>query len=136
MKHLYNSRITIQSVTKTKDAFGSWVYTWADASGLTNLPCRINWLTGFSRGEVIVNSKVSWVRDAKVYCAYYSTITTAMRVVYGDVNYDIVDLGNVDEKSQYMVLTLKKGEVLNGSKFSLVWEGITAYSKHCCFGFT
>jgi len=111
MKHLYNSKIDFQESTKTRDDYGSWVITWADVSGLISIPCRINWLSGFSRGERYIDNKVFWVRDAKVYLAYYSTITTAMRAVYNSVNYDIIDLGNVDELGKYMTLDIKRSEI-------------------------
>ena len=111
MKHLLNSRITIQEETITKDDYASDTSTWADVSGLVDIPCRINWTHGMARGERIVDGKTFWIRDAKVYCAYYSEITTSMRFVYDDVNYDIVDLGNVDEIGKYMVLNIKRSEV-------------------------
>ena len=117
MKHLYNSQGTIQEETLAKDDYGSDTSTWANVTGLVNFPCRINWTHGMARGERVVNEKVFWIRDAKVYCAYYSEINTkkknsvSMRFVYNEVNYDIVDLGNVDEVGKYMVLNIKRSEI-------------------------
>lgn len=109
MKHLYNSKITVQEVARTKDGSGTWTETWSDVTGLADIPCRINWLTGsISRGETMVGGKVEWIRDGKVYLDYYPTITTEMRIVYNSTNYNIVNLANVDEKDQYMVLNIKK----------------------------
>ncbi len=111
MKHLYNSKITIQELTSVDDVYGSKTITWADVSTLVDIPCRVNWLLGNARGETIVDGKIFWARDAKVYCAYYSDITADMRVVYNGVIYNIIDLGNVDEKGIYMILILRKGEI-------------------------
>ena len=110
MRHLYNAKIDFQESTKVDDDYGTSVKTWADVSGLTNIPCRINWQHGMARGESIVNDKIVWIRDCKVYCAYYSNITAAMRAVYNDENYNIVDFGNVDEAGKFMTIILKKEE--------------------------
>ncbi|MBA7556846.1 hypothetical protein ES705_49569 [subsurface metagenome] len=111
MRHLYNSKMTIQEVTRTSDGKGGWTEEWTDVSGLASIPCRINWLTGtLSRGEKVIDNKITWVRDAKIYLNYYSTITTEMRAVYDNKNYDIVDLSNPDEVGKYMVLMIKRSE--------------------------
>jgi len=117
MRNLYNSKMTIQEATLTKDSYGSDTISWADISGLINIPCRINWLHGFARGESYINDKLFWMRDAKFYCSYYSTMNdkkkdkVTMRIVYDEINFDIVDLGNVDEKGQYMIIIVKRSEV-------------------------
>ena len=111
MRHLYNSKITIQESTTVKDDYGSNTTVWSNVSGLSDIPCRINWMTGVTRGEVIVNNRIVWLRDAKIYLSYYSNITTKMRAVYNSVNYDIISLDNVDEVGQYMTMTLKKVDV-------------------------
>jgi len=111
MRNLYNSKITVQELTRTKDDSGTWSESWANSTGLEDIPCRINWLTGRARGEVMVGGKVEWIRDAKIYLDYYSKIDTEMRVVYNGDNYSILNLQNVDEKSQYMVIYVKKEAV-------------------------
>ena len=57
-----------------------------------------------------MNDKIVWLRDAKVYCGYYSNIVAKMQVVYNSKNYDIVDFGDVDEANNHMVLMLKMRE--------------------------
>ena len=111
MKHLFNARIDFQESTVVKDAYGSSTTTWSDVSNLANIPCRINWLTGVSRGERFIDNKLFWARDGIVYLGFYSTITTKMRVVFGSVNYDIVGLANVDELGMYMTLDIKRSEI-------------------------
>jgi SPP1 family predicted phage head-tail adaptor len=108
MRHLYNSKITIQSVTRIKDIHGSMTESWADVSGLTDIPCRINWSTLVGRGEHVINNQLQWTRDASIYLAYYSDLTVEMRVVYDGKNYDIVNLANIDERGQYMKLSIKR----------------------------
>ena len=108
MKNLFNAKIDFQESTETKDAYGTATTTWADVSGLTDVPCRINWLHGMSRGESLVNNKIFWIRDAKVYCGYYSNIAAKMRVVYNSKNYNIVDFGDVDEANNHTMIMIKK----------------------------
>lgn len=110
MKHLFNSKMTIQEVTRTKDEHGTWTESWADISGLVDVPCRINWLTGQARGEKVIGDKITWVRDSKVYCAYSTGISVENRLVYDSKNYDIVGLSNPDEVGKYMVLSIKRSE--------------------------
>lgn len=110
MKHLFNQKMTIQESTRTKDDYGTWTTTWAAISELTNIPCRINWYTAKGRGEYVIGNKITWVRDGKVYCAYYSNITTEMRMVHNGNNYDILSLANPDEVNKYMTLTIKRSE--------------------------
>lgn len=110
MKHLYNSKITIQSATKTKDEYGTWTTVWTDVPGLIDIPCRINWFTARGRGEYVIGDKITWVRDGKVYCDYYSNITTEMRMAHNGNNYDILGLANPDEVDKYMTLTIKRSE--------------------------
>lgn len=109
MKNLFNAKIDFQEYSSTgKDAWGSESKTWADVSGLTDVPCRINWVTLSGRGEHIINNQIQWTRDAKVYCAYYDSVTSKMRMVYNSKNYDIVNFANVDEKGQYMRIDVKR----------------------------
>ncbi|MBA7705058.1 hypothetical protein ES703_113882 [subsurface metagenome] len=110
MKHLYNSKITIQKITRTKDDYGTWTSSGTDISGLIDVPCRINWLTGQARGEKVIDNKIMWVRDGKVYCAYSTGIIVENRLVYDNKNYDIVGLSNPDEVGKYMVLSIKRSE--------------------------
>ena len=110
MEHLYNSKMTIQSLSRSQDEYGTWTETWTNVPGLIDIPCRINWLSGFGRGEHVIAGKITWTRDAKVYCNYYSNITTKMRMVYNEENYDIIDFADVDEKGQYMILSVKREE--------------------------
>jgi len=102
--------MTIQKVTRAKDDYGTWTSSGTNISGLTDIPCRINWLTGQARGEKVIGDKITWVRDAKVYLGYYSAITTEMRAVYDSKNYDIVGLSNPDEVGKYMILSIKRSE--------------------------
>jgi len=110
MQNLYNSKIDFQESTETKDDYGTVTTIWDNVEGLTDIPVRINILHGVARGESIVNNKLFWNRDAKIYCSYYSDLTTKMRIVYNDINYDIVDFSNVDEIGKFMVIYVKKEE--------------------------
>jgi len=110
MQNLYNSKIDFQESTETKDDYGTVTTTWDNVEGLADIACRFNWLHGMSRGESVVNNRVVWIRDCKVYCNYYSNINSKMRVVYNNENYNIIDFSNVDEIGKFMVLTLKREE--------------------------
>lgn len=110
MKTFYNKKMTIQEVTLVPDGYGGYTESWTNVSGLVDCPCRFNWLLGFARGERFVDGKIEWTRDAKVYCRYYDTITTEMRLVYDSENYDIINLANVSEKDKFMILVLRKKE--------------------------
>jgi len=102
--------MTIQKITRAKDEYGTWTSSGTDISGLTDIPCRINWLTGQARGEKVIGDRITWTRDGKVYCDYSTGISVENRLVYDSKNYDIVGLSNPDEVGKYMVLFIKRSE--------------------------
>ena len=108
MKHLFNSKITIQSVTVVKNDYGSDTETWADIDDLTDIPCRINWFSGVRRREFINNGKIEWERDGRVYVNFSTGITTIHRMVYNGKNYDIVNIADFDEMNKYMTINFKR----------------------------
>lgn len=108
MKHLFNSKVTFQRLTRTQDEYGTWTESWADITGLVDIPSRWNWLKGVSRGESFVNGKVEWVRDAKLYTTYSSNIKIDDRLVYNSENYDVINIADFDEINKYMTLDIKR----------------------------
>lgn len=108
MKNLFKSKFTMQNCVRTQDAHGTWTEVWTNVTGLIDTPCRLNWLKGISRGESIINGKVEWVRDAKLYTSYSTGIKIDDRLVYNSENYNVINIADFDEINKYMTLDIKR----------------------------
>lgn len=96
----YNAKVDILRITSTPGAMGQ-----TEVANVlhNNLPCRINWKSGSQR---IQFDKDTYYRDGVLYCRVVD-ITTKDRVQYSSTIYQIVDVSNVDERSKFLVITIK-----------------------------
>jgi len=101
MKHLFNSKVDIIRVGKIKDGLGG--YDEDEAVIYANMPCRINWSRGSER---IQFDKNTYYRDAKLFCGI-TDVTVKDRIKYSGVNYEIINVSNVDNVNKYLSLEIK-----------------------------
>lgn len=96
----FNAKVNILRITSTVGAMGQ-----TEVANVlhNNLPCRINWKSGAQR---ISFDKETYFRDGILFCKVID-VTVKDRVQYGSRIYEIVDVGNPDERSRRMVLSIK-----------------------------
>ena len=80
-----NRRITLQSATEVRDAYGQAVKTWADVATVW---AEVMPLSGRERE---IASQTAAETNVKFRIRWRSDITADMRVVYGGRNYEIVE---------------------------------------------
>lgn len=97
----YNLKIDILCISRESDGMGGW--TEAPAIIHQDVPCRINWSRG---SEKIFFDKNTYFRDGKVYCGVINADVKNI-VQYNGVNYEIVNISNVDEMNRYMILEIR-----------------------------
>lgn len=75
---------TIQAPAETQDSYGAVVQTWANVSGLVDLPCRL--APEIQRSGEFNPQGQTWGRQTfrLVLAGHYPTITAKMRVVMDD----------------------------------------------------
>lgn len=100
----FNQKLTVKRLIKTLDDKGGYVETWGTIHA--DVACRINWLRG---SEKIFFNKVSYFRDAKVYC-HVLDVNSRDRIEYSGEDYEIVNVVNVDQINRFMVLEIKRIE--------------------------
>ena len=93
-----NRRVTIQSKSVTRDAYGAEVITWAHVVEVwaAVLPVRGR--------EYVALREAQADLTTRFVIRYRAGITPAMRVVYGDANYDIEEV--IDAEDAHHVLEL------------------------------
>lgn len=84
----YPSTADIQEPTLT-NTLGEVSRTWADVTGLTDIPCRVSPLR--QRSAEVSNPEQAYVVDwySIALAGHYATIMPDMRAVVDSVNYDI-----------------------------------------------
>jgi len=102
ISNLFNTKVDVIRIDSTKDSMGG--YTEVKTVLHKNMRCRINWTTGI---EKIQFDKVTYYRDAKVYCGVYTDIRQYDLIRYKSKDYEIVNISNVDEANEYMILEIK-----------------------------
>jgi len=91
----FPSNCTIQSRTDTADTYGQPIPTWANAAGLSNIPCRIAPAKGDERK---LADQTYTVGDMTcVLAGNYTAIAEKMRAVVDAVTYDIVAVDHDDQ---------------------------------------
>lgn len=102
----FRTRVTIDVATQQKGQAGGFVAVWTPVAGMW---CQVRHHSGTERaatkaagGKVAIQSTefVSWWRP---------DITTQHRINLGGVHYDIKHINNVDEESQFMIVTAESG---------------------------
>ena len=103
MEHLFNKKVSFIRKTKIADGLGG--FTEADTTLHSDVPCRINWLSGTKK--IIDLEKKKYYRDAKLYCRVLADVLKTDLVVYSGTQYEIVDVANVDEADRYLIVEIK-----------------------------
>jgi head-tail adaptor len=101
VRGLYNVKVNIKKITKASDGMGG--FTEAKAVLHKNLPCRINWSSGNERVQF---DKNTYYRDAKLFCDIVD-ITEEDVVVYDGIEYEIVNINNVDNLNKFLTIDIK-----------------------------
>lgn len=98
--------VTVISVTMTKNANGFNVPTEADALGYT---LYVQWRN--AHGTEVLQAQELGLRDkATLRCRYDSRITPTCIVRKGGEDWEIISIDNVDERGQWMELTVARLE--------------------------
>lgn len=107
MKALFNQKITVKSITLVDDdAMG---HTETEVVVVENLPCKIDWKRGQQR---LYMDKETYIRDAVIYTAYRTDITSECIVYIGDDKFEIVDVvdKNVARTHRHLELTVHRAQ--------------------------
>ena len=106
VRTLSNITVTIQKLTKTKNAVGSIVT--ATSSRYSNVPCRIQPMSGKEQAiyntETTVADHVMFIPDPTTY----SGIVETDKVVYGTRTFDITLVRNIDIMSHHYECELRE----------------------------
>ena len=86
-------RITIQTPTATQDAAGQPLVSWADLTGGSNLPARVESVTG---GETVRGRQVSAEATTLLTIRYLAGVTPRQRVSYEGRTLGIVRASDPD----------------------------------------
>ena len=102
---LCNTTVTVYSVARTVDAFGTWTET--ETALYTDMPCRIQPMSGKER--VIYASERNEVTH-KLFCeAIYSGLNERTVVVdTSSVRYDVVSARNIDNMDHHLEVELRE----------------------------
>lgn len=99
IENYYSQSITIQRVTRTETNIGGWTETWATHLTVDGL------IRPLSGREVLSADKQTLYADYKLYTAP-ADITSADRVFYDGIIYDVVYVKNVMEFDRHMEIDL------------------------------
>jgi len=99
---LLRHRITIQTVSETRDSYGDPVQTWSTyktvRAGKRNK----------SGKETEVNNVRNPQRMVEFMIHYVSGITNKMRIKHGDAIFNILFIDNVNELNRDMIITCRE----------------------------
>ena len=98
---LLNNTLTLQTLTETDDGQGGMAKEWADAGGFR---ARISPLTNQER---ILQDKATQVCTHHIYCDNMA-ITTADRIKWGEVYFEITGIINPSEAYDHLELDVKE----------------------------
>ena len=102
----YNQTITFQSNTPTYSG-GSKVDSWANVTGLVDIPCLIDDVNSFQK---ILAERNGHQLDKLIYCDYNSSITKDMRIVWGGENYRITNVRNPNQLNRHLEISVYNHE--------------------------
>jgi SPP1 family predicted phage head-tail adaptor len=98
-----NKLIVVQSREETTDEYGGPVYEWGDVSTVW---ARILPLSG---RDLIAAQAAQNETVTRFFIRYRSDITTDMRIVYKEKNYDITGIINIEEENRELQIMAKTG---------------------------
>lgn len=97
-------QIAIQSKTRTTDAVGGYTEAWATITGGT-VWVSIVPVAGFEQYRA---DQLQEIVTHRITMRYLSGVTTAHRVLFGSIVYDIKSVINVQERGIEMVLLVEE----------------------------
>ncbi len=100
-----NRRITIESLTQTKDAQGGMVDTWTNFGSLW---AKIVNLSGNEKRLTDNGGKAAEART-EFTIRYFASITAKHRIIYNGKRYNIKHVNNYNEQNRFMILTCDTG---------------------------
>ena len=96
-------RLTLQSKSETRDAYGSAIISWVDEVTLWGAIEPLSGKEYFSQSSVQAESKV------RIVIRFYSGISTTWRVKNDGLYYDIKDVLNENSRDRMLVLMCSEG---------------------------
>lgn len=102
---LLNTTFDLLALGMTADAYGGWSSSPTTVSAMSSLPCRIYELSATER-EMLNREGTSATH--KVYCDYYSTITTKHELLINSEYYEIVRVYNPSFANHHLEITTNK----------------------------
>lgn len=105
-----NKRITIQQRTKTRDASGGFIESWANliAAGDGKVWAGVKNLSGNDRRASSHGGVVSEART-EFTVRFLASITAQMRISYSGKIYNIKHVNDFNEGHRFMILTCDTG---------------------------
>ncbi len=98
---LFNNTLTLQTLTETADGQGGSTTAWTDSG---SFKARIS---PISSQERILQNKAVQTTTHRIYCDNM-TVTTADRIKWGDVYFEIVGITNPSEAYSHLELDCRE----------------------------
>lgn len=102
---LLNATFNLLSLGMTADAYGGWSSSPTTVSAMSSVPCRIHELSATER-EMLNREGTSATH--KVYCDYYSAITTKHELEIASVRYQVVRVNNPSMMNHHLEMTTNR----------------------------
>ena len=103
---LFNNTLTLQNLTESDDGAGGVTQTWSDFG---SFKARIS---PISSQERMLQNKTTQTTTHKIYCNNM-LVTTANRVKWGDIYFEIVGITNPSEAYDHLEIDAR--EIFEGS---------------------
>ena len=102
---LLNSQFDLISLGMTADVYGGWSSSPSTVTAMSNVPCRITELSATER-EMLSREGTS--ASHKVFCDYFSTITTKHELEVNDLRYQIVKVTDIDLMNHHLEIVTNR----------------------------
>lgn len=87
----YNQLITFQELTESKDDGGSPTESWANVTGLVNVPCLID---DVSSAERVIAERNGYLVSKRIFMDYNSSVAKEQRIVFDSTSYTVTYVRN------------------------------------------
>ena len=101
-------RLTLQSKSETRDAYGAAIISWSDEATLWGA------IEPLSGKEYLAQDSIQSEAKVRIVIRYYSGVATTWRVKHGGLFYDIKDVMNLDTRNRQMTLMTSQGVTDDG----------------------
>ena len=96
-------RLTLQSKSETRDAYGAAIISWSDEATLWGA------IEPLSGKEYLAQDSIQSEAKVRIVIRYYSGVATSWRVKHDGLYYDIKDVLDLDTRHRQMTLMTSKG---------------------------